>query len=72
MRSWNGLATWLSTVNSCLSRKSAVSLPAGSGLSMTGVAGKFDDAPALPVERNTKNALDKSGLVLVGWPRRNI
>ena len=51
-RSWKRLPRWLSTVRYCLSSSAPVA-PVGSLNSATGRAGKFHDAPLVPVERRT-------------------
>src|SRR3954452_18911058 len=70
MRSWNGLPAWASIVMYCLSSID-VPVPAVSSCSATGRAGKFHEAPRVPVERRTYSPLDVSGLELVGCPRMN-
>ena len=69
-RSRNALAVWLSTVmNGLSSRKSPA--PAASLCSATGWPGKLNDAPFVPVDRNTYIALDWSGLGETPAPRLN-
>src|ERR1700694_784044 len=70
-RSWKGLPTWLSTVMYCLSRNgfAAASALVTPALARTYRPGKFQDPPALWVERKTRNALETSGLGVVGLPR---
>ena len=34
------------------------------------LAGKFHDAPLFPVDRKRTKPLERSGLVVTGWPRR--
>jgi hypothetical protein len=50
MRSRKGLPRWLSTASSSLSSSTPL-VPVTSGFSTTARPGKFQEAPALPVER---------------------
>src|SRR5215510_1759286 len=61
---------WLSTVMNGLSSNVSPA-PAVSLCSATGWPGKFQDAPLVPVDRNTYIALDWSGLGDVPAPRLN-
>src|SRR5664279_2673810 len=70
MRSVYGLPGWLSTVISCLSSRKFPA-PAVSSRVATGRPGKLNDAPLLPVERNTNSPLDWSGFGDAPAPRLN-